>query len=225
MPRNTSKTVNKKLKVSDEEILEESDEELEEEETEEEEEGEDDTGDESDTKITKKKKKELIEQEMDNEFAKISKFAKVYKEFRQKIEDMTKISREVNIITKKMNKMYYEDIKKARHMKYKNPNRKPTGFNRPREFTNELLDLIGVKHGTMMSMPQFTKKIWKALKDNNLVNKENGRILRVNDAVKKAFKLTNEQVKKMNETTDCNDMEGLNFKTLQKFISNALKSK
>lgn len=223
MPRDTTKEEKKRKRI------EESDDETEGEESEE------DTGDESDgepkkekvdsDKLTKKKKKELIEEEMDNEFAKISKFAKVYMEFRQKIEEMSKISREVNAITKKMNKMYYEDIKKARHMKYKNPNRKPTGFNKEREFTNNLLDLIGVKHGTKMSMPQYTRKLWQSLKENNLVSKENGRIIRVNEGIKKAFQLTSEQVKRMNETEDSDDVNGLNFKTLQSYISKALQSK
>jgi len=181
---------------------------------------------EEDTKeLTKKEKKDKMELELDNEFSKVAKFGKVYKEFSDSVVEMGKLMKKISITTKKMNKMYLEDIHKARHLKRKNLSRKPTGFNKERDFNDELLDLIDVPHGTKMSMPQYTKKLWETLKEKKLLEEDDARIIRVNDSIKTAFNLTNEQVKVMNNSKKFRDKNGLNFTTLQSYISKALNNK
>ena len=224
------KIVEKKEEVEEEEVEEEEEVKEEVEEEEEEDDEEEEVKEVEKKELTKKQKKEELETELDNEFAKIAKFSKVYKEFRENMENACIAIKKATATTKKINKMYHEDIRKARHMKRKNPNRKPTGFAKEKEFPDNMLDFIGVPRGTKMAMPQYTKRIWQVLKDKKLVTKKDsknngdGRIIRVNNELQKVFNLTDDMVKTMNETKDSKDVNGLNFMTLQSYISKALKA-
>ena len=70
-----------------------------------------------------------------------------------------------------------------------------------------------------MTRPDVTKKLYEYIDTNKLRSEEDKRIIRVNDGLSSAFKLTKEQVKTINASKSEKDANGLNFYNIQKYVA------
>lgn len=109
--------------------------------------------------------------------------------------------------------MKHEHVRKHK----KNGNRPPSGFNKPRPVPERLAKFIGVKSGDELSGPQITSKIWEQFHTRHLMLETDKRVLRTDEEIRDLFKIP----ASVDNSTDRNDVNGLNFKTLPKYIKNA----
>ena len=56
-------------------------------------------------------------------------------------------------------------------------NRKPSGFAKPSKVTNELCEFMNKKEGTEIARTEVTKSLCSYIKENNLENKENSKVI------------------------------------------------
>ena len=84
-------------------------------------------------------------------------------------------------------------------------NRAPSGFVKPTKITNELADVLGKDHGTLMARTDVTKQMTAYIRLNSLQDKKNGRIILPDAKLRKLLKLT--------------DKDALTYFNLQKFMS------
>jgi len=103
--------------------------------------------------------------------------------------------------------------KKHKH----NGNRPPSGFNKPSPVPEKLAKFIGVKPGEELTRPQITSKIWKQFHTRHLTLDADKGVLRVDTEISDLFKIP----MSVNDIKDRKDTNGLNFKTLPKYIKNA----
>jgi chromatin remodeling complex protein RSC6 len=133
-------------------------------------------------------------------------------------EQLTSVKNEL----KKYNKMVDKELTKAsKGKRRRNSERTPTGFGKANVVPKPFLALLNLDETTELSRPDLTKKIYEYIDKNNLRDKENKRILRVNADLAKAFGLSEEHIKSINEATSDKKGEnkGLNFSNIQKFIA------
>jgi hypothetical protein len=130
------------------------------------------------------------------------------------------------------NKNGFACLKKIQKLISKITNKKPkikklTGINEPKKLSgfsestvvpNELKLLLNI-HENTLPRTKLTKKVYEYIEANNLKCPNNKRILRVNDKLANALKLTKEQVEKINNSNNQKDKEGLNFYNIQTWIS------
>jgi hypothetical protein len=159
-------------------------------------------------------KKNLIPNELEKEL----KFKESLNVFRTEITNYSKQLKEMKLHLKKLELAYDHDIAKSLKMRPKNKRRNaddPTGFIKQIALSKELAELIGEQEKTMMSMPEYTKKFFKMMKEQKLLYEGDGRVFRANDRIKKVFSLPD----KVNESTNYRDKEGFNLYNLQTYIS------
>jgi len=146
-------------------------------------------------------------------------YPETYKKIRTELDEVINKLKEFKVDIKQIEKNYRHDMNYLnKRKKHRRNSDKPTGFNKPRLIPDKMADLIGVKHGTEMSGPEYTKNFYQYLNDKNLYG-ESKKVFRVNDAIKETFNLTKEQVNKMNKSNDDRDPDGLNFTTIQRYFS------
>lgn len=144
--------------------------------------------------------------------------------------DITKFNK-VKKICKKLKSCVEKENNKKNKKKEPKRQRKEcdAGFRQDAILPPSLKEAFGLQE-TEMKRPAFTKIFYEYLRQNNLkdsdmkksmgsTEKGDGRIIRVNDVIQKAFKFTDDEKKWMNETTDPKDPKGLNFYTLQKRLA------
>lgn len=159
-------------------------------------------------------KKNLIPDELEKEL----KFKESLNAFRTEITNYSKQLKEMKTHLRKLELAYDHDITKSLKMRPKNKRRNaddPTGFIKQIALSKELAELIGEEEKTMMSMPEYTKKFFKMMKEQKLLYEGDGRVFRANDRIKKVFNLP----EKVNESTNYRDKEGFNLYNLQTYIS------
>jgi len=148
------------------------------------------------------------------------KFKTALLELRNEITNQTKVLKDLKVGVRKLETSYQHDINRAVLTKRKkNGPTKATGFIKELKLSKELADLIGENEGTMISMPAYTKRFYQMLKTEQLLYEKDGRVLRANDQIKKAFNLPDS----VNSSTDFRDTNGFNFYTLQKHIATVNK--
>ncbi len=130
------------------------------------------------------------------------------------------------------NKNGFACLKKIQKLISKITNKKPktkklTGINEPKKLSGfsestivpeDLKLLLNIQENTL-PRTKLTKKVYDYIEANNLKCPINKRILRVNDKLASALKLTKEQVEKINNSNNQKDKEGLNFYNIQTWIS------
>ena len=89
-----------------------------------------------------------------------------------------KVAREMKIVAKVNSK------------KAKSSNRAPSGFVMPTMISNELAEFLQKPVGTEMARTEVTKEINAYIRDKDLKNKENGRIIHPDPALSKLLGLT-----------------------------------
>jgi hypothetical protein len=156
------------------------------------------------------------------ELEKELKFKVTLNELREKINGQTQTLKDLKTSLRRLETSYDHDMNKAVKLRRKrrNGDDKPTGFIKQIALSKDLADLIGEKENTMMAMPEYTRKFFKMLKDNNLLYDGDGRVFRANDKIKKVFGLPDS----VNDSTNHRDETGFNLYNLQKHISKVNKN-
>jgi chromatin remodeling complex protein RSC6 len=106
--------------------------------------------------------------------------------------------------------------------------RSPTGFGKPCAVPEGLRTLLGIEENKHLTRPEVTNMLYAYLDNNNLRDKDDKRIMRTNPALSKAFGLTPEQVKSINDYQKDEDgkvekNKGLNFYNIQKYVASLYK--
>jgi len=121
---------------------------------------------------------------------------------------------------KKFYKSVEKDISKAsKGRRRANRERSPTGFGKATPIPQGLCTLLKLDETTKMTRPEVTKQLYAYLDTHGLRDTEDKRIMRVNADLAKAFGLTAEQAKDINESKEIKGSKGLNFYNIQKFVA------
>jgi len=121
---------------------------------------------------------------------------------------------------KRFHKVAERQIAKlSKNKRHHNQNRTPTGFGKARTVPPAIITLLGLEQGAEMTRPDVTKKLYEYIDSNKLRSEEDKRIIRVNEGLTAAFKLTKDQVKTINASKSEKDVNGLNFYNIQKFVA------
>jgi chromatin remodeling complex protein RSC6 len=144
--------------------------------------------------------------ESDTEFVKeceilLDKITKSYKEQRNEIRHLIKLHK--------------KEMKLAKKTKKHIGRREKTGFTKPSPIPDKLAEFIHVERGTEMSRTDLTKRIYYELHHRNLYYKNDKRVLRADNDIKKIFNLP----ENVNQSTNPNDKNGFNFYNLQTYIA------
>ena len=89
--------------------------------------------------------------------------------------------------------------------KRRNANRKPSGFTKPTQITDEMAKFIGIPKGTEIARTDVTKEINKYICEHNLKDPKNGRIIRADSKLRKLLRL--------------NKSDELTYFNIQKYLS------
>lgn len=121
---------------------------------------------------------------------------------------------------KKFYKVYSKQLIKFNKLKkpHSKP-RKPTGFRTLADVPPTLVKLLQLKPGEKSTRPRITKQIYHYIEKNNLHDKEDNRIIHVNNYLRDALQLTDDEMNYINSTKDYRDAKGLNFYNIQKHIA------
>jgi chromatin remodeling complex protein RSC6 len=148
------------------------------------------------------------------------KFITSLSDMKCKISEQSKMLKEMKNDIKKLEDNYYHDLNTVLKQKSKRTgNYKPVGFVKKIPWPKELAELINKEEGCVYSTPEYTKELYKILKQENLLYENDNRIFRANDKFIQVFNLD----KYVNESTNFKDSNGFNFSTLQSHISKAYK--
>ena len=168
-------------------------------------------------KETGKSRKKEIPAEVIQELSFIKKLQELQQEFHEKMKPL----RELEGKLKSIQKQYNQDMMTVYKSKNKrNGERKKTGFVLKVLLPDGMAKLVGVKVGTYMSLPEYTKLFYKVLETRNLRYEQNKKVFRADDEMMKVFNLP----ASVNQSTDPNDKNGFNFVTLQRIFSQACKN-
>jgi len=92
--------------------------------------------------------------------------------------------RNLKVQTEREKKAAVKDVKKR-----KMSNRAPSGFLKPTAISNELADFVGKPYGSEMARREVTLFLNQYIRENNLQNPTNGRIILADDKLRKLLKL------------------------------------
>ncbi len=143
----------------------------------------------------------------------------INKFYLETITNLEKIKEDINKNISNVKKMYKIAIKyskkqtKRSNLKTKNP----SGFGKSTYVPDSLKKILNITENEM-TRPKLTGKLYEYIDKNNLKSETNGRIMRVNQELASALKLSNEEIEKINNSTSDKDKSGLNFYTAQKWI-------
>ena len=171
-----------------------------------------------DKKVDKKTNKNTLPDSLTKEF----KFTKALDAFKNKLNEQTDTIKHLRAEIKKLETSYNTDIMKAFKTKTKYIKKNasvPTGFVKPTVLPDGMAKIIHVETGTVMSMPDYTRKFYEELKTRKLLHDKDKRIFRADDEIMTVFKLP----ASVNESVNYRDKNGFNFSTLQGIISKLLK--
>ena len=166
------------------------------------------------TKMAKYKKHQFTEKELEQLF-----FLSKLDKFEDDINTCSNFIKKLKASAKELRQVYNQDIIKIKKMKKSRENSDIIGFNKKIILPNKLANLIKVPNGSIMTMPEYTKKVFNELKERNLYYKEDNRIFRADKEFIEIFELKDS----VNKSITFPDPEGFNIRTIQKCISNAYK--
>ena len=152
----------------------------------------------------------------------LTQFEELLKKLDQSQEELSSLKSNL----KKFYKLVEKDVLKAgKGRRRANRERSPTGFGKAGTIPEGLRTLLKLDETTEMTRPEVTKKLYEYLDAHKLRDAKDKRIIRVNAELAKAFGLTAEQEKSINECKDIKGSKGLNFYNIQKFVAAMYKGK
>jgi chromatin remodeling complex protein RSC6 len=150
------------------------------------------------------KKDLLVNEEVDN-------FKKLKEEFSRVLDTLSGLKskiNELNVMVKTLEKNVNKKIRVMDKESNKNKNkgnRKPTGFASQGPISKELCNFLNVEKGTEFARTEVTRYIIKYIKDKNLQDKDNKRVIKPDAALKSLLK-----TKKTDELTYFNLQKHMN---------------
>jgi chromatin remodeling complex protein RSC6 len=138
-------------------------------------------------------------------------------------DELSAIQERLSVLRANLKKHYkltskmLEKMNKGRRQNT-NP-RSPTGFGKPCFVPSTLRTLLKLGDDECITRPTVTQKLYSYIKDNSLFDKDDKRLLRVNDNLSKALQLSVQEVKLINSSTSTKDKQGLNFYNIQKYVA------
>lgn len=140
-----------------------------------------------------------------------------YDEIIQLIDDRKKndlfLKKNLKSFIEKINKQ----MNKTNKTRRRSEKRRASGFGAEKPLPPEFKKLFNLEEDEI-KRTQISKLLHKYLDEHNLKDTKDKRIHRVNDEIKEAFSLTDEQVEYMNNSTSSKDKDGFNFYNVQNFI-------
>ena len=140
---------------------------------------------------------------------------KSYQEIATELEELQKqkiqVDREIRNLEKDLHKAHHREVKSAKKNKRKvdNPNgekKQPSGFNKPSKVPIEFCTQPwGCEKDEMVPRTHLTKMVYDYIKENNLQNPDDKRIIHPDDTVRKLFSIP--------------DGINLEFKTFQTYMA------
>jgi chromatin remodeling complex protein RSC6 len=94
--------------------------------------------------------------------------------------NMTELQNNLRNLEKKTNKKFKSFLKQNIKIK-KMGNKKPSGFAKPSKISNELCKFLNKPDGTEMARTEVTQHLIKYIKNHNLENNENKKIIKPDD--------------------------------------------
>ena len=147
----------------------------------------------------------------------------ICKQYNELINDITLMYEQISNIKHNVKKFYKNYVKQlSRFNKLKKPNakpRKPTGFRTLADVPPSIIKLLELKNGEKSTRPRITKQIYDYIDQHKLHDKNDNRLIRVNNKLAEALQLTPEQAATINNTSNYRDENGLNFYNIQKHIA------
>jgi hypothetical protein len=149
----------------------------------------------------------------------------ITKLYLETISNLEKIKDDINKNMSNIKKMYKIALKHSQKQTKRSGNKtkNPSGFGKSTVVPSTLKTLLKITENEL-PRPTLTKKLNDYIIAHNLKCPTNGRILRVNEELAKALKLTPEQVLIINNTNNDKDKAGLNFYNVQKWIKKLYES-
>ena len=123
-----------------------------------------------------------------------------YEELISQLKSAQQIVKTALAGTRQLQKDTKRAIKDARKNRRKpkddpnKPKRAPSGFAKPSPISEELCKFLGQEEGTLMARTEVTKYVTKYIKDNNLQNPENKRVILPDSTLKKLLNVNDEHV-------------------------------
>ena len=101
---------------------------------------------------------------------------------------ITMLSNQIKSLERNVKKNIKRLEKESKKNKNKG-NRKASGFAVPTKISKDLCKFMGVKEGTQLARTEVTKYIIQYIKDNNLPDKSNKKIIKPNSKLKSLLKI------------------------------------
>ena len=90
--------------------------------------------------------------------------------------NLTDLQNSLRNLEKKANKKFKNYIKQNKKLKNRG-NKQPSGFAKPTKISNELCNFLNKPDGTEMARTEVTQQLIKYIKEQNLQNNENKKII------------------------------------------------
>jgi hypothetical protein len=175
------------------------------------------------TKTKVAEQPELVEQvvETTNDVEETENFVET--QYLELLKNLTNTQENLTLLKNNLKRFYKVTEKQLTKLnkskRYNNKNRSPTGFGKVKPVPLSLKTLLNLDDNIEMTRPAVTKKLYEYIDSHNLRSEEDKRIIKVNDNLSKAFKLTKDQVKSINSSKSVKDDSGLNFYNIQKYVA------
>lgn len=103
---------------------------------------------------------------------------------------VTELQNRVNLLETKMVRMEraMKKMKKELMPDTDKKPRPPSGFAKPTPLSDEMCEFLGLSAGSELARTEVTKRVLAYVKDNELQNKENKRVIEVDDKLKTLLK-------------------------------------
>jgi len=105
---------------------------------------------------------------------------------------ITSIQNQLRLLEKNLKKQL-KGLQKEVEKKQKKGNRKPSGFARPSKVTKELCEFMNKQEGTEIARTEVTRALVSYIKQHNLENKDNSKIIYPDDKLKSLLDIKDDQ--------------------------------
>tara|TARA_B100001063_G_scaffold247248_1_gene291641 strand:- start:1371 stop:1853 length:483 start_codon:yes stop_codon:yes gene_type:complete len=119
----------------------------------------------------------------------------IHEQFMEVVQTLSTFKSTITMLStqiKSLERTVRKNIKRLEKESKKNKNkgnRKASGFAVPTKISKDLCKFMGVKEGTQLARTEVTKYIIQYIKDNNLPDKANKKIIKPNSKLKSLLKL------------------------------------